>query len=132
MRLRVQSLASISGLRIWCCCELWCRSQTQLGSCVAVAVMPACSCRSDWTPSLGTCICLKETKNKKTKQKKKPCWWEYKLYNFGKLVSSVRHLYTVDICIRSDPVAWLLEIHSTKMLTYIHEKACIRQFKEAL
>ena len=24
-RLRVRSLASISGLRIWCCCELWCR-----------------------------------------------------------------------------------------------------------
>ena len=25
MRLQVQSLASISGLRIQCCCELWCR-----------------------------------------------------------------------------------------------------------
>ena len=38
MRLRVQSLASLSGLRIQCCPELWCRSQTQLGSDVAVAV----------------------------------------------------------------------------------------------
>ena len=28
----VQSLASLSGLRIHHCCELWCRSQTQLGS----------------------------------------------------------------------------------------------------
>ena len=27
-----------SGLRIWCCCELWCRSWTQLRSHVAVAV----------------------------------------------------------------------------------------------
>ena len=26
----VQSLASISGLKIWCCSELWCRSQTRL------------------------------------------------------------------------------------------------------
>jgi len=26
-----------SGLRIRCCCELWCRSQMQLGSGVAVA-----------------------------------------------------------------------------------------------
>ena len=26
MRLRVRSLASFSGLRIWCCCELWGRS----------------------------------------------------------------------------------------------------------
>ena len=25
MRLQVQSLPSLSGLRIWRCCELWCR-----------------------------------------------------------------------------------------------------------
>ena len=37
MRLHVQSLPSISRLRIWHCCELWCRSQMLLGSCVAVA-----------------------------------------------------------------------------------------------
>ena len=30
MRLWVQSLASLSGLRIWHCCELWCRLQMQL------------------------------------------------------------------------------------------------------
>ena len=30
MRLQVQSLASLSGLRIWRCCELWCGSQMQL------------------------------------------------------------------------------------------------------
>ena len=39
MRLRVQSLAWLSGLRIRCCCELGCRSQTQLGSRVAVALV---------------------------------------------------------------------------------------------
>ena len=38
MRLRVPSLASLSGLRIQRCHELWCRSQTRLGSHVAVAV----------------------------------------------------------------------------------------------
>ena len=32
MRLRVQSLALLSGLRIQHCYELWCRLQTQLGS----------------------------------------------------------------------------------------------------
>ena len=37
-RFRGQSLASLSGLRIWCCHELWCRSQMQLRSGVAVAV----------------------------------------------------------------------------------------------
>ena len=32
MRMRVRSLALLSGLRIWHCHELWCKLQTQLGS----------------------------------------------------------------------------------------------------
>ena len=39
MRLWVQTLASLSGLRIWHCCELLCRSQTHLRSGVAVALV---------------------------------------------------------------------------------------------
>ena len=39
MRFQVQFLALISGLRIQHCLELWCRSQTQLGSGIAVAVV---------------------------------------------------------------------------------------------
>ena len=39
MGLRVQSLASLSRLRIQCCHDLWCRSQTQLGSLIALAVV---------------------------------------------------------------------------------------------
>ena len=39
VRLRVQSLASLSGLRARRCRELWCRSQPRLGSGVAVAVV---------------------------------------------------------------------------------------------
>ena len=39
MRLQVQSLAWLRGLRIWCCHELWCRSQMRLGSGVAVALV---------------------------------------------------------------------------------------------
>ena len=35
---RVQSLAWFSGLRIWFCCELWCRAQMRLGSSVAMAM----------------------------------------------------------------------------------------------
>ena len=38
MRLQVESLALLSGLRIPHCCELWCRLQTWLGSCIAVAL----------------------------------------------------------------------------------------------
>ena len=38
MRLWAWSLASLSGLRIQRCCELWCRLQMQLGSGIAVAV----------------------------------------------------------------------------------------------
>ena len=35
----IPGLASLGGSRIWRCRELWCRSQTQLGSRVAVAVV---------------------------------------------------------------------------------------------
>ena len=52
MRIRDQSLALISGLRIWHCCEQWCRSQMRLRSRVAVAVAQAGSRSSDSTPSL--------------------------------------------------------------------------------
>ena len=41
MGLRVRSLASLSGLRIRHCRELWCRSQIQLRSRIAVAVAVA-------------------------------------------------------------------------------------------
>ena len=70
MRMQVQSLASLSGLRIWSCRELWCRLQMQLGSGIAVAVAQANSYSSNLTPSLGTSICRgcspKKTKPKKT------------------------------------------------------------------
>ena len=53
MRRRVRSLASLSGLRIGCCQELWCR----LRSGMVVAVALAGSCGTDLTPGLGTSIC---------------------------------------------------------------------------
>ena len=39
MSLQVRTLAWLSGLRIRCCHELWCRSQTRLGSRMAVIVV---------------------------------------------------------------------------------------------
>ena len=57
MRAGVPSLASLSGVRIRHCRELWCRSQAQLGSCIAVAVVNAGSYSSYLTPSLETSIC---------------------------------------------------------------------------
>ena len=53
----VQSLASISGSGIHRFRELLRRSQTRLGSHMAVAVANAGSYSSDSTPSLGTFIC---------------------------------------------------------------------------
>ena len=68
---QVWSLASLSGLRIWHCCELWCSSQTFLGSCIVEAVLQASSCSLALIPNLGTSIysrCSpKETKKKKKK-----------------------------------------------------------------
>ena len=64
--------ASLSGLRICCCSELWCRSQTWRVSLVAVALGLASSYSSDWTPSLETSVCCgygpKKTKKKKKKK----------------------------------------------------------------
>ena len=37
MKLQVRFLALLSGLRIWRCCDLWCRSKMRLGSGAAVA-----------------------------------------------------------------------------------------------
>ena len=34
-----EDVALLSGLRIQRCCELWCRSQTWLRACIAVAVV---------------------------------------------------------------------------------------------
>ena len=69
------SLALLSGLRIQCCCELWSRSQKQLGSRVALAVAQASDYSSDWTPSLGTSIYHgqghKKTERPPQKKKKK-------------------------------------------------------------
>ena len=72
IRIQVQSLASLSGLRIQHCRELWCRSQTWLESHIAVSVMEASSCSSDSTLSLETSICwgCGPKKQKTTKQKK--------------------------------------------------------------
>ena len=53
MRMQVQSLASLSGLGIQHCWQPWYRSQTQLRSQVAVAVVQASSCSSNSTHSLG-------------------------------------------------------------------------------
>ena len=47
MRMQVRSLPSLRGLRIRRCRELGCRSQMQLGSNVAVAVVYAGSYSSD-------------------------------------------------------------------------------------
>ena len=66
-----EDAGSLSGLRIWHCRELWCRSQTQLGPGIAVAVVKVGSYSSNLTPSLGTSICHRCGLKKKTKKKKK-------------------------------------------------------------
>ena len=69
MRLQVQSLASISGLRIRHCHELWCSSQTWLRSGAAVALAQAGGYSTDWTPSLGTSTCRGCGPKKKKKKR---------------------------------------------------------------
>ena len=66
--MQVQSLASLSGLRIWHCCELWCRLPMCLRSGIAVAVAVASSCSSNLTPSLGISKCHGSGPEKKKKR----------------------------------------------------------------
>ena len=54
------------------CSELPCRSKTQLESGVVLAVVKACGCSSNWTPSLGTSICCRPGPKKQNKETKKP------------------------------------------------------------
>ena len=65
-------MASLNGLRIWCCHELCCRLQTRLRSGIAMAVAMASNYDSDFTPSLETSICCgcspKRQKKKRTKK----------------------------------------------------------------
>ena len=75
MRLWVRSLASLHGLRIRCCHDLWCRSQTRLGSGVAVAAATALIRPPAWESPYATCAALKKTKKKK---EKKEIWWTVK------------------------------------------------------
>ena len=71
MRTEIPSLASLSGLKTWHCCELWCRLQVQFGSDVAVAVAKADGYSSNSTPSLGTSIYHWGSSEKHKKKKKK-------------------------------------------------------------
>ena len=60
MRTQVQSRASLNGLRIQRCCELWYRSQTRLGSHVAVAI--ALIQPLAWEPLYAVGVALKKKK----------------------------------------------------------------------
>ena len=67
-RIQLVSLASLSRLRIRRCHELYYRSQMQLRSYVAVAVVSVGSRSSDSTRSLGTSICHECGPKKKKKK----------------------------------------------------------------
>ena len=82
MRLRVQSLASLSGLRIRRCRELWHRLQRQLRFGVAVALAIAPIQPLVWELSYATGAALKT--QKQNKQKKD----QYNLIPFNKIKSN--------------------------------------------
>ena len=61
MRLWVQSLALLSGLRIWCCCELWCRLLLWLWRRPAAVALVGPLARE---PPYATGVALEKTKKK--------------------------------------------------------------------
>ena len=71
MRMQVQSLASLSGLKDPELLRAMVKVTDALRSCISVAVVSADSCSSDWTPSLGTSIwCRRGPKKQKIKIKR--------------------------------------------------------------
>ena len=69
MRTQVRSLTSLSALRIWCCCELWGRSQMRLRSellwlCCSLAATTLIQPLA-WEPPYATSTALKRQKRKK-------------------------------------------------------------------
>ena len=58
----------LSGSRIWRCCELWCRLQTQLGFGVVWLWYQLAAAALIHPPSLGTAICRRCGTKNKTKQ----------------------------------------------------------------
>ena len=95
--MRVRSLALLSGLRIQCCCELWCRSQVQLRSHVAAAIVQAGSCSSNSTPSLVTSIC-QGSKKQTNKQKGERFTWSSNCRGSGRCGS---------VCLIPSLVLWV-------------------------
>ena len=71
MRMRFRFLVLLSGLRIRCWCELWCRSQTQLRFHVAVAVV-GWQLQLWFNPSLGISICPKKMTKKNQNNTSQP------------------------------------------------------------
>ena len=73
MWMQVQSMASLSGLRSRCCCELWCRSETWLSSCIVVAVVAATAPIQPlaWEPLHATSAALKRQEDKRKEKKRK-------------------------------------------------------------
>ena len=89
----VRSLASLSGLIIQCCCELWCRLQMWFGSCTAVAMAWAGSHSSDLIRSRGSSIrhgCSPE----KTKKDEEEALANEQLERALSYVMGEKYLYT--------------------------------------
>ena len=75
MRIQVQYLALLSGLRIWHCCKLQYRLQMQLGSHVAVAVVQPVAAATiqplAWELPYATGVALKGKEEKRNSFNKK-------------------------------------------------------------
>ena len=73
MRTQVRWLTSLSGLRIRRCLKLWCRSQMQLRTSIAVAVVAGLQLQFCFDPSLGISIGHRRgpKKEKRKKERKK-------------------------------------------------------------
>ena len=82
-------MASLSGLRIPCCHEQWCRLQMWLRSHIAVAVVYDGSYSSNLTPSLGTSICHRCGPKKKKKSQSYKISHRDVMYSIRNIINNI-------------------------------------------
>ena len=139
MRFRVRSLVLLSGSRIQCCHEVWCRSQMQLGSSIVVAVAQASGYSSNQSPILGTSI-YHRCSPEKTKRQKKASPLQNKLIDI--LFSKFLKVAIQDILQLYELINFVVRVHQNIQVSGLQQlsktthcicikkciKDCIKQF----
>ena len=125
IRLPVRYLASLNGLRIWCCLELWCGSQMWLGSRVAVAVdwqLAALIRPLTWEPPYASGMALKSKKKKNPNEEEIQHTWTKS--NNSTNNSNICYFFWADTILSSYRTKQICHLVYTYYVIYFSESFC--------